>query len=95
MFSIEAIVWLVLSVVFVAVELIANAYILPLAIAAGAALVASLFGAVLIVQIIVFAIVVVLAYVFFKPNKQQKISKRVQHKIENSDYMDDISNEMK
>ncbi len=95
MFSVEAIVWLVLSVVFVAVELIANAYILPLAIAAGAALVASLFGAVLIVQIIVFAIVVVLAYVFFKPNKQQKISKRVQHKIENSDYMDDISNDMK
>ncbi len=90
MFSVEAIVWLVLSIIFVAIELIANAYILPFAIAAGAALVASLFGTPLIVQIIIFGIVILLAYLFFKPNKQQKISKRIQHKIENSDYLDDI-----
>ncbi len=88
MFSVEAIVWLVLAIVFVAAELVATAYILPLAIASGAALVASLFGVPLVVQIIVFALVTVVAYIFFKPDKQQKLPKRVRSKYKDSEDSD-------
>ena len=76
MFSISAVVWLILAVVFVAAELIASAYILPYAIGAGAALVASLFDTPLIAQAVIFVVVVVVASLFFKPDKQQKLPKR-------------------
>ena len=71
-----AIVWLVLTVVFVIVELIADRYVLPLAIGAGLAGISTFFYLPWYAQVIVFAVVTLLGYVLFKPNKAEKSSRR-------------------
>jgi len=64
-------IWLGITVVFVILEFMADFYFLPVAIGAGVAAVSSLVAIPLVGQIIAFAIVTVLAYVLFRPDKQR------------------------
>ncbi|MGI6217601.1 MAG: NfeD family protein [Coriobacteriales bacterium] len=72
---IAAVVWLVITGIFIAIEFGAKKYFLPFAMGAGVAAVSAIFGLSIIGQIAVFAVVTILAYVLFRPEKKEKGSK--------------------
>ncbi len=67
-----AIIWFVICVVFVVLEFVSSKYLLPIAMGAGVAGVATLFSLSIIGQIVVFAIVLALGYLLFKPNRSRR-----------------------
>lgn len=81
-----AIVWLVLTVVFVVLELLADRYVLPLALGAGLAGISTFFYLPWYAQVIVFAVVTLLGYVLFKPNKADKGRRRKRDYEDFSDF---------
>ena len=74
--NIAMIIWLIIAIAFVLLEFFFDFYFLPFAIGAALALVTSFFGFDILWQIIIFAVVCVLAFVLFNPNKQRQIRKR-------------------
>ena len=65
------VIWLVITVAFAVLELATSIYVLPVAVGGGIAAVASLFQISLLGQIIIFAVVTLLAFVLFRPNRQR------------------------
>ena len=65
------IVWIIITVVFVVLEFVTPAYLLPIGLGAGIAAIASLINIPLFGQVIVFAVVAVLAFALFRPNRQR------------------------
>ncbi len=85
-----AIVWFVITAIFIVAEFISVKYFLPVAMGAGIAAIATFFSLSIFGQVIVFAIVCVLGYLFFKPNKRfDNINDR------KSNYSDDDFDEWK
>lgn len=70
------IVWFVLTAVFIILEFVSTKYFLPIAMGAVVAGVASLFSLPILGQIIVCAVVVLLAYLLFNPNRSRKDARR-------------------
>ncbi len=69
-----AIIWFVITVVFIGLEFASRKYLLPVAMGAGVAGIAALFALPAFGQMIVFVVVTGLAYLLFKPNKTDKDS---------------------
>lgn len=62
-----AIVWLLLAVMFLILELTVSAYMLPFAVGSLAGLLSAAFGAPVPMQVIIFALVSLIAFLVLKP----------------------------
>ncbi len=72
----QILLWLIVAVVFLIAEFASSKYFMPFALGAGIALVASLFSAPLIAQVVIFVIVMLLGYLLFRPSKTRRERRR-------------------
>ncbi|MGI6220807.1 MAG: NfeD family protein [Coriobacteriales bacterium] len=72
----QIVLWLIVAVVFVIVEFASSKYFLPFAIGAGIALVAALFSAPIVAQVVIFVVVALLGYLLFRPSKTRRERRR-------------------
>lgn len=66
-----ALAWLVAAIVFLILEFTLSAYMLPFAIGCAAALLSVAFDASLFMQILIFVVVTVIAYLVLRPDKRK------------------------